>query len=445
MNKLAAGALALALGLGAVAPAVAAETKSNYTGAELFLERYEKELKKVNALRDKALVAEAKIAEAEKRLDAAKARLESAKKAYMALYPSHVFVLKDEAKGKTSEELEVKDFYTPGELQRRGLQEATDELNRLYKDGKKWTADVDKQFAVKDATYESVLKDNLDYAAKLETFKAENKDVLEAAVRRYVNEGYDLYKSAKSESTRILAYQELVAAQGERDAAETNYRAVYDKYNQDRVDYNDALTKLTADARGYGYVVQIGNNGIKLVKDGEDKIKAPGKKATRAELIKELKAEVERNRAAVASAEFLLKYTPKTVAKVEGKLKAQIVDAKAAIEKAEKALAKVEKKAAFIATAYADDEEVSDEDLESLIKDNKESADNLENTMKENEKAQPEVEEKEEEKKPEEKKEEEKTPSKKAGNNARTGIAGVAGVAGILAAASVAYAASKRD
>ena len=440
MNKLAAGALALALGLGAVAPAVAAETKSNYTGAELFLERYEKELKKVNSLRDKALVAEEKIAEASKRLDAAKARLEAAKKAYMALYPSHVFVLKDEAKGKPSEKLEVKDFYTPGELQRRGLQEATDELNRLYGEGK-WTNDVDKQFAEKDATYESVLKKNLDYAAGLKAVKAENKDVLEAAVRRYVNEGYDLYKSAKADSTRILAYQELVAAQGERDAAETNYRAVYDKYNQDRVDYNDALTKLTADARGYGYVVQIGNNGIKLVKDGEDKIKAPGKKATRAELIKELKAEVERNRAAVASAEFLLKYTPKTVAKVEGKLKAQIVEAKAAIEKAEKALAKVEKKAAFIATAYADDEEVSDEDLESLIKDNKESADNLENTMKENEKAQPEV----EEKKPEEKKPEEKTPSKKAGNNARTGIAGVAGVAGILAAASVAYAASKRD
>ena len=36
-------------------------------------------------------------------------------------------------------------------------------------------------------------------------------------------------------------------------------------------------------------------------------------------------------------------------------------------------------------------------------------------------------------------------PARKAGYNARTGVAGVAGVAGILAATSVAYGASKRD
>lgn len=36
-------------------------------------------------------------------------------------------------------------------------------------------------------------------------------------------------------------------------------------------------------------------------------------------------------------------------------------------------------------------------------------------------------------------------PARKAGNNAKTGIAGVAGVVGILIAVSVAYGASKRD
>ena len=36
-------------------------------------------------------------------------------------------------------------------------------------------------------------------------------------------------------------------------------------------------------------------------------------------------------------------------------------------------------------------------------------------------------------------------PVKKAGNNAKTGIAGVVGVAGILTAASVAYGVSKKD
>ena len=37
------------------------------------------------------------------------------------------------------------------------------------------------------------------------------------------------------------------------------------------------------------------------------------------------------------------------------------------------------------------------------------------------------------------------TPAKKAGNNAKTGIAGVAGVVGILTAASIAYRSSKKD
>lgn len=432
MNKLAAGALALALGLGAVAPSVAAE-KSNYSGAQLFLERYEKELKRVNALRDKALVAEAKIAEAEKRLDVAKARLEAAKKAYRDLYPSHVFVLKDSAKGKESKDLKAEDFYTPGELLRSGLQEATDELNRLYKDNK-WTNDVDKQFAVKDATYESVLKDNLAYAKTLEVAKAENTDVLEAAVRRYVNEGYDLYKSRKADSTRILAYQELVAAQGERDAAETNYRAVFAKYNPDVEKYNDALTELTKDARGYGYVVQIGNNGLKLVKEGDAKIVAPNAKKDNLSELKRAKADAE---TAIKAVKLLKELSPEKIKKVEAKLNEKVAKAEELIKKVDAKIAQLEKKTAFIATAYADED-----DTDALIKELDSTTGEIKDLIKDT----PEDKKENEEKKPEEKKpEEEKKPSKKAGNNARTGIAGVAGVAGILAAASVAYAASKRD
>ena len=442
MNKVAAGALALALGLGAVAPAVASETKSNYTGAQLFLERYEKELKKVNALRDKALVAEAKIAEAKKRLDDAKARLEAAKKAYMALYPSHVFVLRDSAKNKESKDLKAEDFYTPGELVRSGLQEATDELNRLYGDGK-WTNDVDKQFAADKATYQSVLDNNLKYARGMNPVKNENTDVLEAAVRRYVNEGYDLYKSAKADSTRILAYQELVAAQGERDAAETNYRAVYDKYNQDRVDYNDALTKLTNDARGYGYVVQIGNNGLKLVKDGEGKIQAPGK--TDIARLKEVKEQAQKT---LDAAKLIIKNWPETVKNVRSELDALIAKQEKNIAEAEKRIAAA-KKVSLVSTAYAEEMEDKSDDalIEDMLSTDKEINDKLDANEKE---AKEENEKKPEDKKPEDKKPEDKKPeankpAKQAGNNVKTGVAGIAGVAGILAAASVAYAASKRD
>src|SRR5574344_1216432 len=50
MNKLAAGALALALSLGAVAPAVASEEGLKPTGAQHFLTDYNAELKNVNKL-----------------------------------------------------------------------------------------------------------------------------------------------------------------------------------------------------------------------------------------------------------------------------------------------------------------------------------------------------------------------------------------------------------
>ena len=439
MNKLAAGALALALGLGAVAPAVAAESK--YSGAELVLEQYEKELKEVNKKRDAALAAQAKIDAAKKRLDAAKKKVAEAEKAYKAQFPLAIY--------KSGS-----DVYTPEELNRMTLNQEYSALNKAFGwaeiDTTPGSGDLRNVQSFIDAyvgntpeakrasvlaRINATMRDNTAGSPANNLEKENKKAAVVAAV-----EAYHVNTAAGSNAQQL--YNNLVAALAERTAAQTEYDSVYAVNHPIVQEYDDAFVELNRWAQRYGYVVQVANNGLKLVKDGEDKIKAPGKKATRAELIKELKAEVDRNKAAVASAEFLLKYTPKTVAKVEGKLKAQIVEAKAAIEKAEKALEKVEKKAAFIATAYADDEEVSDEDLESLIKDNKESADNLENTMKENEKAQPEV---EEEKKPEEKKPEEKTPSKKAGNNARTGIAGVAGVAGILAAASVAYAASKRD
>ena len=431
MNKLAAGALALALGLGAVAPSVAAE-KSNYSGAQLFLERYEKELKEVNALRDKALVAEAKIAEAEKRLDAAKARLAAAKKAYEGLYPSHVFVLKDTAKGKDKTKLTLQDFYSPGELEQSELDEATKAIAKLVPSKTFNGMDVVNRFK-EGKSYEWVLEDNQKYVAGT---GVENPDTLEAAVRRLVNAAFDYYKNTKADSPRILAYQELVAAQGERDAAETNYRAVYAKYNPDVVKYNKALTKLTRDARGYGYVVQVGNSGLKLVKDGDAKIEAPkAKKNTVAEL-KRAKADAE---TAIKAVALLKELSPEKIKKVEAKLNEKVMKAQELIKKADAKIAELEK-VAFVATAYADEAD----DTDALIKELDSTTGEIKDLIKDTPEDKKANEEKPAEK-PEEKKPEEKTPSKKAGNNARTGIAGVAGVAGILAAASVAYAASKRD
>lgn len=426
MNKLAAGALALALGLGAVAPSVAAE-KKEYTGAQLFLERYEKELKKVNALRDKALIAEEKIEAAEKRLDAAKERLAAAKKAYEALYPSHVFVLKDGKKGD-----KIEDYYTPGEVERRELDEATKNIAALVPAKTFNGMDVVNRFK-SGAEYDVVLKENQKYVAG--QYEG-NPDVLEAAVRRFVNAAYDYYKNTKADSPRILAYQELVAAQGERDAAETNYRTVFNKYDQDRIDYNKALTKLTEDAKGYGYVVQIGNNGLKLVKDGEAKVESPKKFN-----IEQLKAARAKALTTLDAVKLLEELAPQKIAGVKAELNKLVEEQKALIKLADKYLAK---EMALVSTAYAaeDEEEMSPEELTNKLN---EKSDKIQDLIKDKEEDKK-PEEKPEDKKPEEeKKPEENKPAKKSGNNARTGIAGVAGVAGILAAASVAYAASKRD
>lgn len=420
MNKLAAGALALALGLGAVAPAVAAE----HTGAELVLERYEEELKEVNKKRVKYLEANEKINTAKARLDAAKALVAEKEKAYKALFPAYVQVIDENG-----------DPIPVSKLATREVEEAQKVLNGLlnsevvnYENEKLPIAVDDIKGQVKDGV---------------------NPDTLDAAIARYEN-AYKAYLDAKNEESsnpRLLAYQELQAALLEKDAAITNLKEVKAKYDKHITAYENAFEELSKLAGQYGLVVQVGNNGVQFVKPGDDKVKAPGAKKSKEELVKELKAAIQKNKVAIESAEFLLENAPKSVAKVKGKLEDQIVTAKAALAKAEAALEKLEGKVALVATAYAD-EDVSVDELESLIKENEDAANAINETIKENEKEQPEVEEEKPEEKPEEKEEdkkEEKKPAKKAGNNARTGIAGVAGVAGILAAASVAYAASKRD
>ena len=421
MNKLAAGALALALGLGAVAPAVAAE----HTGAELVLERYEEELKEVNKKRVKYLEANEKINTAKARLDAAKALVAEKEKAYKALFPAYVQVIDENG-----------DPIPVSKLATREVEEAQKVLNGLL------NSEV--------VNYENEkLPIAVDYI-KGQVKDGVNPDTLDAAIARYEN-AYKAYLDAKNEESsnpRLLAYQELQAALLEKDAAITNLKEVKAKYDKHITAYENAFEELSKLAGQYGLVVQVGNNGVQFVKPGDDKVKAPDAKKSKEELVKELKAAIQKNKVAIESAEFLLENAPKSVAKVKGKLEDQIVTAKAALAKAEAALEKLEgKKMALVATAYAD-EDVSVDELESLIKENEDAANAINETIKENEKEQPEVEEEKPEEKPEEKEEdkkEEKKPAKKAGNNARTGIAGVAGVAGILAAASVAYAASKRD
>ena len=428
MNKLAAGALALALGLGAVAPAVAAE----HTGAELVLERYEKELTAANKAYKAYLDAEEKLNVAKKELDEAEAERLAAEKAYNALFPSvgHVY----DENGKI---IEV------ATLELRPVEEAAAALN-LISTSATFSAKVDVEHyqASSKAEVEAAIR------AYAKNDAGVRPEQFEAAISNYVDRVHEYNVQLKSRASKVQAYQNLKAAEAKKTAKNTAYKEAKAAYDKALSAYETALATLKNRAEQYGLVVQVGANGVQIVKPEDSKVKpAPGKRS-KEELVKELKKAADDNRAAIKSAEFLLENAPKSVAKVKGKLEDQIVTAKAALAKAEAALEKLEgKKMALVATAYAD-EDVSVDELESLIKENEDAANAINETIKENEKEQPEVEEEKPEEKPEEKEEdkkEEKKPAKKAGNNARTGIAGVAGVAGILAAASVAYAASKRD
>ena len=436
MNKLAAGALALALGLGAVAPAVAAETKE-YTGAQLFLEKYEKQLKDVNALRRKAITAQERIDAAAKRLSEAKAKVVAAEKAYKAQFPYAIY----KAEGQV---------YTPQELNRMTLDREYKALNVAY--GWKNEIEAGDETNIKKhvAKYEAVFntvnktaKDARDAVEKLIKDEYKNGSGVVASevdkqnkISAYVVAVEEYYLNSLGTSEAQQLYNELVAALAERTAAQTNYDTVYNNNIGAVNKYNKELSNLTEQAKGYGYVVQIGNNGLKLVKDGEAKVLAPEAKKDNLAELKRAKADAE---TAIKAVNLLKELSPEKIKNVEAKLNAKVAKAEELIKKADAKIAELEKKAAFIATAYADEAD----DTDALIKELDSTTGEIKDLIKDTPEDKKANEEKPAEK-PEDKKEE-KTPAKKAGNNARTGIAGVAGVAGILAAASVAYAASKRD
>lgn len=441
MNKLAAGALALALGLGAVAPAVAAESKS-YTGAQLFVEQYEREVKTANALREKALVAEAKIAEAEANYKAAEKALEAAKKAYEAKFPelkayanpegAKIADLKPMLQGALAATQNLNKGYTQTKLEA---------LIKVYEDALD-AAKKDKNDKTPYATAEKALRDNItDTDADLK--KSEHAELAADQYSSRVDvivEQIIYVVSHKDSVSSSKEYKAYVAAQYNYSLTKEVLAEVKAKYQGDIDDYKAALKSLKDKAEGYGYIVQVGNNGLKLVKDGEAKVVAPDAKKDNLAELKRAKADAE---TAIKAVKLLKELSPEKIKKVEAKLNEKVMKAEALIKKVDAKIAELEKKTAFIATAYAD--EAKEDDTDALIKELDQTTGEIKDLIKDT----PEDKKANEEKKPEEKKpedkKEEKTPSKKAGNNAKTGIAGVAGVAGILAAASVAYAASKRD
>lgn len=404
MNKLAAGALALALGLGAVAPAVAAEGK---TGTGLVEFEYNEKLaesQKYFDLRN----------EARKTTKLAKERYEAAKKAEAAAEKKYKDLPADKTQAPLgTREEQLKEAEKAVETAKEEVAKAVAEYNTEYAKEQKDEAAL--QVAKEKVTAKTVELDKA--VAKHAELVKKFKDNLPEIDKN------KLQPKAQALVDYVKAQQELSNAYGAYGIALDNEKAISDKYDE----VFGQLQKLAISA---GYFVKVENSKI-VVKPSKET-----KKDNLAEL-KRAKSDAE---TAIKAVKLLKELSPEKIKKVEAKLNALVAKNEELVKKADAQIAKLEKKMAFISTAYAAEED----DTDALIKELDQTTGEIKDLIKDTPEDKKANEEKPEEKKPEDKKEE-KTPSKKAGNNAKTGIAGIAGVAGILAAASVAYAASKRD
>lgn len=427
MNKLAAGALALALalGLGAVAPAVAAE--SRYSGQALSLERYDERLDVANAKYKAFLAAELKLENAKKELDAAEAARKAAADAYFAYFP--------EAKLSYNEAGTLESLKR---IERRPVEEAAGALNLVSVTEFSAAKDIEnyQDLGFKPEKIRSIVEN---YAVKKAGYTNEQ---FNTAINRYVNAIVEYRLKLKAYGDKTQAYENLKAAELTKTAKDTAYRTAKKAYDDAKKEYEDAVKDLEGWARIYGYAVQTGANGVQIVKPEDARVK----KAQKEFNLSQLAAAREKALTTIEAVNLLKKLAPKKIAGKEAAINKLVSECEALVKLADKYLAK---KSAFVATAYADEEkELSAEEVTKQLN---EKSDKLQDMISDDKKEEaPAKEEKEEAPEKEEKeeapaKEKENKPAREAGANARTGIAGIAGVAGILAAASVAYAASKRD
>ena len=450
-NKIAAGALALALGLGAVAPSFAADTKVSAEFTYDYKEAKNEFIKAWNALRA-----------AEKNLETAKANEAVAKKAY------------EDALAKLAE-FEARYGKTPyvyaGYPYYNNLDRATKERNAAIQ---KYEANANVVNGV--SYYEALNKEDLGNLSKyIETSNTtlEQQEAQAEALKDIIalNERIaDLTETSKSiEDRRAELQAEVSRRLGDWNEAKNKTQEAEKALADAQGKYNTAKDKLI----GEGMSVDVIN---KAEKAGDitlifENVK-PAKPADKDEIKPETRAALEKAildaKIQIKAVETLKKTTPKTLAGVVDKLDKLVKEAEATIKMSEELLGK---KTAFnlVSTAYAAEEEKSaEEKAKELTNKLNEKTKEIEDTLKENEANQPAEEETKPEVKPEDDKKDEEKPAedkkedkkedkteektttttkvvKKAGNNAKTGIAGVAGVAGVLAAASVAYAASKKN
>ena len=421
-NKLAAGALALALGLGAVTPAFAADTTK--TGNEK-----KGEVLVTKDYRD----AETAFVKAFKAIQDAKAKEEAAKKVRDAKEAAHEAA--KAAVDKHDEETE--------DIQRR-LASVDEEGNRIYEQllGNGGSTTASGWMKVTKANYVPASQNEASQNAQL----ASIEDLL-AKQAKYVEVAKELDgRDAKRDELKVAVDR----AAEELDLAETNYQKAVKATEAAEAAYEPAKVAFIKEGGRRSQIGEAEKYGDLKYITVDPAEKESESSESKDDVLAKAEKAYEDARVTVKAVELIKVTAPKVYEKNKVAIDAYLEKANAAVNKLGKALGKkVAVSDLLFSTAYAA-EDASLEEIKDLTKEveevDKEGKELLENINKQEEEADK-KDEKEADKKDEktEDKKDEKAPAaKKASSNAKTGVAGVTGVAGILAAASVAYAASKK-
>ena len=447
-NKLAAGALALALGLGAVTPAFAADTTktgNEKKGEVLITQEYRdaetRFVKAFKAVQD----AEAELAKLTEVRDAKLAELNKAV-ANVKAHRDALDAIQEEIAAQEAIGLKTAEQFIANKANVGGL-EAKDW--KQFDDSHLTKADKDAGISENDAASQIAnLRDLQGIKDKIEELEGEyaklyNEGKTEKDLQEVVDRASEAYEEA---SSYVKRQKEVVTA------AKAEYKLA-----------KKAFLDAGADRAAIGDAEKYGDLKYITVDPAEKESESSESKD---DVLAKAEKAYEDARVTVKAVELIKVTAPKVYEKNKVAIDAYLEKANTALNKLGKALGKkVAVSDLLFSTAYAD-EEASLEEIKDLTKEvedvDKEGKELLENINKQEEEADKKDEkeadkkdekeadkkdEKEADKKDEkeaDKKDEKAPAAKKASSNAKTGVAGVTGVAGILAAASVAYAASKK-
>ena len=429
-NKLAAGALALALGLGAVTPAFAADTTKtgNEKKGEVLITQEYRDAETVFVKAFKSLQdAKAKEAEAKKVRDAKEAAHEAAK----------------DALDKHDEETE--------NIERR-LASVDEEGSRIYEQL------LGNGGSTSAKGWMDVTRDNYTPASQNEASQNAQQASIEDLLAKQAKYREVAQELVGRETTRRNLQIAIDRAAEELDIAETNYQNAVLATAAAKTEYDSAkIAFLAAGAnrKAIGEAEKYGDLKYITVDPAEKESESSESKD---DVLAKAEKAYEDARVTVKAVELIKVTAPKVYEKNKVAIDAYLEKANAAVNKLGKALGKkVAVSDLLFSTAYADEEasleEIKDltKEVEDVDKEGKELLENINKQEEEADKKDEKTEDKKDEKeadkkheKTEDKKDEKAPAAKKAASNAKTGVAGVTGVAGILAAASVAYAASKK-